>query len=843
MSERVYSVAIDGLSVYQTPEADASPLTTLGQNQLVARLDLFDYQGRWCVFADTPGNGAFVGYVDKIGLSTLSGEFLPIEEVGEKTDQSPDSTIKPEPNAQDAEASTNNEVKTAPSDGVESTSQTAIQYDTERADPANLEKGYFNAHNQVATPLTEEKFRAACARLPNVPPEHLWAFLMLGVNYCGFDDQRRPRIRFERDAFSHFTRSQFDRDYPDISATSAYKYTSDVFPEERYGNLGHQFKKLERAASLHKSAALKGTSWGLGQVFGYMFDQVGYKTLDEFVAAMGASEDNQVDAIVDLLIAMEAVEALAQGDWQLLFQITKNGKFRTPGALDELKKHEDRFPKVDLLLRQLQVYLDYLNYYKSGNDGLWGGNSRNAVKAFASDASLSHLIPKFEKPENEVLRTLIEAARSEVYQLGPGWSLVQDAETLEKPDASKTLANTVTLGCHDANVSHDQCAAYFDRVRSLTSLTAPENVTRTNTFSQSQLPAASASEMSVARIQEILKQLGFYQGGKIDGICGYRTTSAIRLMQEYSRTLRGETNVIPDGVYGPNTHRSLMNWLREDSSPEANWNKIGPEYDQWLGLLREIRGYKQASPDFWSKRVLSYTARTATRKPLDWITTGYDNMHLIGVRRNDTPGRFDDVFILLINGLVFKFQGSTQAGLPDIKNTKQHAPHLLPGQHQYHFGWHRQQYPALKPGAGGVLIVRSGEDNILSEAEKSGPLESNTTINIHWAGLGGSKVVSNWSEGCQVITGSYYLNPGQQLIECADFAASGNKALNAGYASSRGAYSLLVDLITTQSAQLSTNEVSYTLLTPEDFSRAPENGEPTLGYLHSAIALVESRVK
>jgi hypothetical protein len=106
-------------------------------------------------------------------------------------------------------------------------------------------------------------------------------------------------------------------------------------------------------------------------------------------------------------------------------------------------------------------------------------------------------------------------------------------------------------------------------------------------------------------------------------------------------------------------------------------------------------------------------------------------IHFVGVRRNDAPNKFDDVFVLLMKGLVFKFQGSTE---PGASWNAAGAPFLVQGQHDYHFGWHKSQYLALRPESRGVLVVRSKGDMRLDDADLNKGLEANATINVHWGG-------------------------------------------------------------------------------------------------------------
>ncbi|MFK7967424.1 MAG: hypothetical protein AB8C46_25970, partial [Burkholderiaceae bacterium] len=87
---------------------------------------------------------------------------------------------------------------------------------------------------------------------------------------------------------------------------------------------------------------------------------------------------------------------------------------------------------------------------------------------------------------------------------------------------------------------------------------------------------------------------------------------------------------------------------------------------------------------------------------------------------------------------------------------------------------------------------------------------------IHWGGKGGQFNVASWSEGCQVINGLYYANHHGSLIDCSSFVAVNNKAINTNKSQTRGAYNVLVDLITALSGDMRSNTVKFTLLDEDD---------------------------
>src|SRR4030095_5348550 len=85
----------------------------------------------------------------------------------------------------------------------------------------------------------------------------------------------------------------------------------------------------------------------------------------------------------------------------------------------------------------------------------------------------------------------------------------------------------------------------------------------------------SGSDMTVADAQRFLKDAGFFPFGKNDGICGYRTASAIRLFQEYVRTVEGDAGIgSPDGVMGPNTISRANRWKAKNQ--KAEWTGVTP---------------------------------------------------------------------------------------------------------------------------------------------------------------------------------------------------------------------------------------------------------------------------
>jgi hypothetical protein len=327
---------------------------------------------------------------------------------------------------------------------------------------------------------------------------------------------------------------------------------------------------------------------------------------------------------------------------------------------------------------------------------------------------------------------------------------------------------------------------------------------------------------TVTEIQQFLKQAGFFPYGKVDGLCGYRTASSMRLFQEYVRSVEGDTSIgYADGIFGKNSLAHIKRW--QNNAVIADWvgftsDNPSPEHKKWMRLLRKVKAHYRANLTALLKKVEAFPQASDTRKVADWnLNPGH--IHLLGVRRAEAqPGerKNDDVFILLLNGLVFKFYGTTD---PGKSSHSAGAPFLVHGQHCYRFGWHRisdmkRVYRALKPKDAGVLIIRdSNRDRALTQSDLHGDLERNNSINIHWGGKG----VSNWSQGCQVICGKGYINHNNDKVDCSAYAATFypnlGKKINDVY-QSKGAYSVLVDLVTAFSGDLFA--VNYMLVYEED---------------------------
>jgi len=368
---------------------------------------------------------------------------------------------------------------------------------------------------------------------------------------------------------------------------------------------------------------------------------------------------------------------------------------------------------------------------------------------------------------------------------------------------------TLTLGSFDAGKikTVEDRKAYLRRYH----LGGIENLTEKMVFKDDDLKRnrefVELTGNEVTRLQEFLHKKGFMPRGVIDGVFDYVTQASVRLFQEYVRSAEG-IQIDVDGIVGPGTMKHIDRWRADDGkvSDWKKWSLENPtsEYTQWLDLLNKAKIYYTENTNPILDQVNAFGMVTDTRKVVDWDFNP-KQVHLIGIRRGQNLSsavrESDDMFVLLIKGMVFKFWGSTDPSQAIAYNPKKEKgkrgrldeAFLVEGQHKYKFGWHRGTYRALKPYGKGVLVFRDrNDDNALTEADLEKGLDSqpNHSINIHWSGIG----KTNFSAGCQVIAGQSYINHKNEGVDCAYFAAYGDGQLGNGKFT-KAAYNVLADLI------------------------------------------------
>ncbi len=156
--------------------------------------------------------------------------------------------------------------------------------------------------------------------------------------------------------------------------------------------------------------------------------------------------------------------------------------------------------------------------------------------------------------------------------------------------------------------------------------------------------------------------------------------------------------------------------------------------------------------------------------------TGVDEVNIVGLRGQGVHGRrnhnrfnqWNDTLAYVWKGQdgkmhVREFQATTDPGVTggpgkgrDVDgNGSGDIAHLRPGSYPYNLGTHRGAYGAGNPTYNLPVDRDTNHDGSISKAERAASKRRGDVgygINIHW---GDGAVVGGWSEGCQVIKGSY----------------------------------------------------------------------------------------
>ena len=239
-----------------------------------------------------------------------------------------------------------------------------------------------NDFSGAGTPLTEQGANA-CYRSLDLAPAALWSVLAVETSGCGYLPDKRPKILFERHIFSRLTAGRFDVDDPDVSQPSPGGYGASG---------AHQYDRLAVAIALDPVAALKSASWGLGQIMGENYSAAGFRSVQDMVTAMIASEDQQLAAMAAFLHAGGMDKLLAAGNWSS-FARRYNGPNYAANNYDGLLG--DNFERYsdgalpDLTVREVQIRLYYRGLLSVRVDGVLGSKTQAAIKAFQKDAGMA----------------------------------------------------------------------------------------------------------------------------------------------------------------------------------------------------------------------------------------------------------------------------------------------------------------------------------------------------------------------------------------------------------------------------------------------------------------------
>ena len=191
----------------------------------------------------------------------------------------------------------------------------------------------------------ETTYRELAKKL-GCPYNHLRAVCEVESNGSAFLPDGRAVILFERHKFykrlgevlqDKNTRDVVARDAgvtaknaTELLAAVASKYPN-ICSSTRGGYIGgiKEYNRLNQAASIHTDAGYWSASYGAFQIMGFNCKLAGYKTATDMMLAFNCSEEEQLNGLMNFIIAQPAMHmALKEGDWETFARLYNGVDFK-----------------------------------------------------------------------------------------------------------------------------------------------------------------------------------------------------------------------------------------------------------------------------------------------------------------------------------------------------------------------------------------------------------------------------------------------------------------------------------------------------------------------------------
>jgi N-acetylmuramidase/Putative peptidoglycan binding domain len=169
--------------------------------------------------------------------------------------------------------------------------------------------------------LTLAAYQKAAQRL-GVDVATVQTVCQVETSGAGFLNDGRCTILFERHqlyrtlqtVMSQTQLNQLVAQYPNLINPDPGGYLGGTQEWDRL----NQAEAILQQHGAAPGLAMRSASWGLFQIMGYYYVQAGYKSVEDYGAAMAVSEANQLDAFCDFLEDMNGgamITALRARDW------------------------------------------------------------------------------------------------------------------------------------------------------------------------------------------------------------------------------------------------------------------------------------------------------------------------------------------------------------------------------------------------------------------------------------------------------------------------------------------------------------------------------------------------
>ncbi len=124
----------------------------------------------------------------------------------------------------------------------------------------------------------------------------------------GFDPEGFPKTLFEGHWFYKLTKGKYSVSHPSLCYS---KWTKQFYGKDWKA----EKDRLAEAMALDRTSAIMSASWGMFQIMGFNYAQVGCRTPQEFITLMCKSEDSHLDLFTKFVKSNGLSDELARQDW------------------------------------------------------------------------------------------------------------------------------------------------------------------------------------------------------------------------------------------------------------------------------------------------------------------------------------------------------------------------------------------------------------------------------------------------------------------------------------------------------------------------------------------------
>lgn len=173
--------------------------------------------------------------------------------------------------------------------------------------------------------------------LIGVGEDEMHAVLDVEAAGSGFDAKGRPKMLFEPHVF--YRNLSGAKRNAAVKAGLAYAKWRKGYPKDSY-------PRLIKAMEIDETAALKASSWGLGQVLGENHLMLGYKTPQAMVLAFMADEENHLKGMVDFIVKAGIDDDLREHNWATFARMYNGPGYKENGYDTKLAKAYAKWSKI-----------------------------------------------------------------------------------------------------------------------------------------------------------------------------------------------------------------------------------------------------------------------------------------------------------------------------------------------------------------------------------------------------------------------------------------------------------------------------------------------------------------